>query len=88
MVHPGCVEESGVHLYGRNERGLGNFCRFLRFPGGCYVEGGDLLKDRFQWKEALGPAVNRPGHWNGNWGYWSTDGEHPTWCSQHSMVTP
>ncbi len=49
-------------------------CRFLRFPGGCYVEGGDWLEDRFQWKQSLGPAVDRPGHYNENWGYWSTDG--------------
>ena len=38
------------------------------------MEGGDWLKDRFDWKQALGPATDRPGHWNGNWGYWSTDG--------------
>ncbi len=38
------------------------------------MEGGDWLKDRFEWKQALGPATDRPGHWNGNWGYWSTDG--------------
>lgn len=53
------------------------FCgciRFLRVPGGCYVEGGDWLKDRFQWKNALGSTRNRPGHLNAIWGYWSTDG--------------
>ena len=38
------------------------------------MEGGDWLKDRFEWKQALGPAIDRPGHWSGNWGYWSTDG--------------
>ena len=38
------------------------------------MEGGDWLKDRFQWKRALGPAVDRPGHYNENWGYWSSDG--------------
>ncbi|CAL8462764.1 g2297 [Coccomyxa elongata] len=48
--------------------------RFLRVPGGCYVEGGDFLKDRFQWKNALGCTCDRPGHMNANWGYWSTDG--------------
>ena len=49
-------------------------CRFLRFPGGCYVEGGDWLKDRFKWKQAVGPIESRPGHWNGACHYWSTDG--------------
>ena len=38
------------------------------------MEGGPLLKDRFRWKEALGPSIDRPGHWNAQWGYWSTDG--------------
>lgn len=42
------------------------------------MEGGDWLKDRFEWKQALGPAIDRPGHWNGNWGYWSTDGPRST----------
>ena len=59
-------------------------CRFLRFPGGCYVEGGPLLKDRFQWKEALGPSINRPGHWNAQWGYWSTDGAR--YCSSSAVM--
>ncbi|KAK9907267.1 hypothetical protein WJX75_000303 [Coccomyxa subellipsoidea] len=48
--------------------------RFLRVPGGCYVEGGDWLKDRFQWKNALGSSGDRPGHLNAVWRYWSTDG--------------
>ncbi len=46
----------------------------MRFPGGCYVEGGDHLANRPKWKEALGPIEKRPGHANANWGYWSTDG--------------
>lgn len=48
-------------------------CRFIRFPGGCYVEG-DRLANSFYWKKSIGPAAERPGHWN-LWGYWSTDGE-------------
>ena len=48
------------------------------------MEGGDWLKDRFDWKQALGPATDRPGHWNGNWGYWSTDGPRLT-LSAHSL---
>lgn len=31
----------------------------LRFPGGCIVEGTDLAT-RYQWKNSLGPAENRP----------------------------
>lgn len=48
--------------------------RFLRFPGGCYVEGGDWLRNRFPWETSLGPYENRTGHLNDVWGYWSTDG--------------
>ena len=47
--------------------------RFLRFPGGCYVEG-DTLEHSFYWKRSVGLAAERLGHWN-LWGYWSTDGE-------------
>jgi alpha-N-arabinofuranosidase len=44
---------------------------FIRFPGGCYVEG-DRLSDRFNWKNTVGPIENRTGHWN-LWGYYSED---------------
>ena len=48
---------------------------FLRFPGGCYVEGcGEDTSNAFQWKKTLGPIETRPGHWNYNWGYRSSDG--------------
>lgn len=47
---------------------------FLRFPGGCYVEGQDSYDNAFQWKKTIGPIENRPGHWNNNWGYRSSDG--------------
>ncbi|HLK15898.1 MAG TPA: alpha-L-arabinofuranosidase C-terminal domain-containing protein [Fimbriimonadaceae bacterium] len=46
--------------------------KFLRFPGGNYLEG-NTLKDRFPWKETLGPIEGRPGH-RSPWGYRSTDG--------------
>ncbi len=39
---------------------------FLRFPGGCIVEGSDLAK-RFQWKNTIGPVEERPvlvNRWN------------------------
>ncbi|MSR38260.1 MAG: hypothetical protein EXS02_05430 [Planctomycetes bacterium] len=45
---------------------------FVRFPGGCYVEGGDLLADAFRWQDSIGKNHSRPGHRNANWGYWSS----------------
>lgn len=45
---------------------------FLRFPGGCVVEGA-TLENRFQWKRTIGDVAARPGHWN-LWGYHATDG--------------
>ena len=47
---------------------------FLRFPGGCYVEGSGSYDQTFQWKKTIGPIEERPGHPNNNWGYWSSDG--------------
>jgi len=46
--------------------------KFLRFPGGNYLEG-DQIADRFEWKKTLGPLAERPGHM-APWGYRSTDG--------------
>src|SRR5665213_782597 len=46
--------------------------KFLRFPGGNYVEGSDFV-NRFNWKQMIGPLEQRPGH-KSCWGYWSTDG--------------
>jgi alpha-L-arabinofuranosidase len=45
---------------------------FVRFPGGCYVEG-DELANAFRWKKTIGDIARRPGHWN-LWGYRSNDG--------------
>lgn len=45
---------------------------FVRFPGGCFVEG-DQLKNAFRWKNTIGDIALRPGHWN-LWNYRSTDG--------------
>ncbi|MBO7067642.1 MAG: carbohydrate binding domain-containing protein [Bacteroidaceae bacterium] len=49
---------------------------FVRFPGGCYIEGTwrDGLTNRFEWKKTIGPIEERPGHWNVNWGYRVSDG--------------
>ena len=56
--------------------------KFLRFPGGNYLEG-DTIDTRFEWKKTIGPISQRPGH-RGPWGYRSTDGmgllEFLEWC--------
>jgi alpha-L-arabinofuranosidase len=56
--------------------------KFLRFPGGNYLEG-PLLTDAFPWKTTLGPLEQRPGH-KGSWGYRASDGlgllEFLQWC--------
>ncbi|PHT37177.1 Alpha-L-arabinofuranosidase 1 [Capsicum baccatum] len=46
---------------------------FLRFPGGCFVEGAKL-SNAFWWKETIGPWEERPGHFGDVWGYWTDDG--------------
>ncbi len=61
--------------------------KFLRFPGGNYVEG-DSFTERFNWKQMVGPVEQRPGH-RSCWGYWSTDGfglpEFLGWCQDIGM---
>ncbi len=56
--------------------------KFLRFPGGNYVEG-DTVETRFDWKKTVGPIEERHGH-PCPWGYRSTDGlgllEFLEWC--------
>lgn len=47
--------------------------RFLRFPGGCFVEG-EWLRNAFRWKESVGPWEERPGHFGDVWMYWTDDG--------------
>lgn len=36
---------------------------FLRFPGGCIVEG-NTLENRYQWKHSVGPLTERKNNWN------------------------
>lgn len=36
---------------------------FLRFPGGCVVEG-NTLDNRYQWKKSVGKAEERKANWN------------------------
>jgi alpha-N-arabinofuranosidase len=61
--------------------------KFLRFPGGNYLEG-NAFNQRFNWKETIGPLEQRPGH-PSPWGYWSTDGfgllEFAQWCEDLDM---
>ncbi|KAI3899813.1 hypothetical protein MKW92_036678 [Papaver armeniacum] len=46
---------------------------FVRFPGGCFVEG-KWLSNAFRWKESVGPWEERPGHFNDVWNYWTDNG--------------
>ncbi|MGA2175661.1 MAG: alpha-L-arabinofuranosidase C-terminal domain-containing protein [Verrucomicrobiota bacterium] len=62
--------------------------KFLRFPGGNYLEG-NTIETRFNWKKTVGDIAERPGHRNDGWGYWSTDGlgllEFLEWCEDLEM---
>ena len=55
--------------------------RFMRFPGGCYIEGrtgwdrDPNNSTRWEWKKTIGPIEERPGHRNQQWGYWVSDGQ-------------
>jgi alpha-N-arabinofuranosidase len=57
---------------------------FIRLPGGNYLEG-NTFATRFNWKQMIGPADQRPGH-AGCWGYRSSDGfglpQYLLWCKQ------
>ena len=41
--------------------------KFVRWPGGCVVEG-ITLNNRFEWKKTLGDPASRPGEYD-SWGY-------------------
>ncbi|MDE6381010.1 MAG: carbohydrate binding domain-containing protein, partial [Muribaculaceae bacterium] len=47
---------------------------FMRFPGGCFVEGQGSPDNAFRWKRTIGPIEQREGHENINWGYRTSDG--------------
>ena len=47
---------------------------FMRFPGGCFVEGQLSPDNAFRWKRTIGPIEQREGHRNVNWGYRTSDG--------------
>jgi alpha-N-arabinofuranosidase len=46
--------------------------KFLRLPGGNYLEG-DTTDERFEWKKTIGSLVDRPTH-RSPWNYRSSDG--------------
>lgn len=88
---PGTLSLDVVSLFPPTYKGRPNGCRidlaemlealhpkFMRFPGGCYVEGQtterNSLHNRFEWKNTIGPIEQRPGHLSVNWGYNITDG--------------
>jgi alpha-N-arabinofuranosidase len=62
--------------------------KFLRFPGGNFLEGNEIT-NRFDWKKTIGDISQRPGHRNDGWGYWTTDGfgllEFLEWCEDLKM---
>jgi len=61
--------------------------KFLRMPGGNYLEG-DHIVDRFDWKKTVGPWTDRPTH-QSPWSYRSSDGmgllEFLEWCEDLKM---
>ena len=76
-----------VSLFPPTYKGRENGCRidlaeklealhpaFMRFPGGCYVEGNYKPENAYHWERTVGPVERRPGHMNANWGYPTTDG--------------
>ncbi len=60
---------------------------FLRLPGGNYLEG-NTINERFEWKNTIGPLVDRPTHLS-PWMYRSSDGlgllEFLEWCQDLKM---
>ena len=48
--------------------------KFMRFPGGCYVEGQESPDNAFHWEKTIGPIEERSGHLNRNWNYRTSDG--------------
>ena len=61
--------------------------RFLRLPGGNYLEG-NTIAERFDWKKTIGDISQRPGHQD-PWGYRSNDGfgllEYLEWAEDLHM---
>lgn len=55
----------------------------FRFPGGCIVEGTEL-KDRYQWKNTVGPTENRPLNSN-RWEYTFTNRYYPDYFQSYGL---
>jgi alpha-L-arabinofuranosidase len=57
---------------------------FVRFPGGCFVEG-DILAHRFRWRGSIGPLMDRTPT-DDLWGYQCDNGlgylEYLEWCEE------
>lgn len=85
----GTIDIDVVSLFPPTYKGRENGCRidlaemlaamkpaFVRFPGGCYVEGQwqNDKTNRFEWKNTIGGIEERPGHRNVNWNYNVSDG--------------
>jgi alpha-L-arabinofuranosidase len=100
VAHPGTVWFSLVSLFPPTYKNRPNGNRvdlmeklaamkpkFLRFPGGNYLEG-NHIPERFDWKKTIGPLVDRPTH-PSPWGYRSSDGmgllEFLRWCEDLNM---
>jgi alpha-N-arabinofuranosidase len=100
VEHPGTAWFSLVSLFPPTYNGTPNGNRidlmeklaamhpaFLRLPGGNYLEG-DHINERFNWKNTIGPLVDRPTH-RSPWNYQSTDGmgllEFLQWCQDLHM---
>lgn len=63
----GCRPDLAQMLYNMHPR-------FMRFPGGCFVEGSGSPDNAFRWERTIGPIEERRGHENVNWGYRTSDG--------------
>ncbi len=55
----------------------------FRFPGGCIVEGTDL-QSRYQWKNSVGPAENRPLNEN-RWNYTFPHRLYPNYYQSYGL---
>ena len=55
----------------------------LRFPGGCIVEG-NVLENRYQWKNSVGPVENRPLNLN-RWSYCTFERLFPDYYQSYGI---
>ena len=61
--------------------------KFIRFPGGCVVEGNDL-NNRYQWKQSVGDITVRKANWN-RWavhGNNEENGYHSEFCHYNQTL--